>query len=183
MTRTTLFTPSKLSTDPATTASTMDELPGRELLRAVRRLVVVAGLVALAYSFVTVASRGYCPGGFTGDGGYLDAQGDPTDAVPQCLNLTMNASPFVLLAIGALVFVAIGVVQRHAVDLPHALRMFRRYTIAIAIVAGASALIGHVWFWLLPLNDWTGDGYSFVFPFPFASVDVNVSPADSPDDA
>ncbi|TPW75392.1 hypothetical protein [Schumannella soli] len=148
------------------------------MLRAIQRLMVVAGVMALLYAFFTTGSHGGCSSATPGDAG---AGGAASPAAERCLQLTMGPSPIVLVVLAALVLFAIGRVRRRAADQLVALVILNRFTIVVAVVAAASALIAAAWFWSLPLEVDAHGAYSLWLPFPFASVNVDSSPvADLP---
>ena len=62
--------PDTLDRLPAAARST---LPGAAIIRRIRRMLLWALGMAVVYSIIGTASKGGCPGGFTGDGGYLHA--------------------------------------------------------------------------------------------------------------
>ena len=159
-------------------SSTATALPGTEIIARIRRLLVVGVLAALGYAAFMSASKGYCPGGI-GDGGFIDAAGDPTDVAPRCVNLTLGPSPLIFAVIVGIAFWALTRVLRRAVDVPSAIRVVDRAAAAIAILAVASVVISQSWFALIPITDWDGTG-SFFYPFPFGSVDMVISSTQTP---
>lgn len=164
--------PEHVDAHPSTALST---LPGAEILLRTRGLLLSALGAALVYAFVTNASKGHCPGGSTGGGGFLDADGLPTDVPPSCIALTLQPSVLVYVAIGVLVLSAISRVLSVADSEAAAIRILDRARVVIIAVVAASVLISHVWFWLIPIDDWTGTG-AFLSPFPFGSVSQDISP-------
>ncbi|AWB96663.1 hypothetical protein DCE93_14245 [Agromyces badenianii] len=151
-------------------------LPGASILARVRGLIWSALGYALAYGFITNASRSACPGGYGSDGGYVDADGQPTVLAPQCISLTLQPSVFVAAAIVIVVLAAITRVLKRAGTEADAFRIIDRAGIVIIAVVTGSILISHVWFWLIPIADWNGSG-TLWFPFPFGSVTMDTYPA------
>lgn len=151
-------------------------LPGASILLRVRGLIWSALGAGLLYGIVTNASRSACPGGYAADGGYLDADGQPTDLVPQCISLTLQPSIFVSAAIVIVVLAALTRVLKRAGAEADAFRIIDRAGIVLIAVATAAILISHVWFWLIPIGDWNGSGMLW-FPFPFGSVTMETYPA------
>lgn len=164
--------PQSLDETPSTTLAT---LPGAAILLQTRRLLLTALGAAIVYGFVTYSSKSSCAGGFTGDGGFLDADGRPTDVAPSCVNLTMQPSVLMYVAIGILVPSAISRVLRNADTEAAAIRMLERAEVVIIAVVAASVVISHVWFWTIPIDSGTG----FLFPFPFGSVSLDISPIEN----
>ncbi|MFF1572618.1 hypothetical protein ACFVWR_07725 [Leifsonia sp. NPDC058292] len=145
--------------------------PGRPLLRRARSLVLWASGAAILYSSL-VASKGSCPGGFTADGGYLDAAGDPTTVQPQCVQLTLHPSPVGYLAIVLTVIIALSRAAR-AVDVEIALRTMNRGAIVAVSIAVVSMLVAILWFQGSPMPTVGG---TVLFPFPFGSGTMTVTP-------
>ncbi|MCD2443094.1 hypothetical protein LQ757_12495 [Agromyces sp. SYSU K20354] len=163
--------PETLANRPSANLAT---LPGAAVLLRVRRLLVLALIMSLVYGFFTHVSKSYCPGGFSGDGGFVDADGRPTDVAPSCISLTLGPSWLVYAAIGVAVFMAITRVLKRAATEADALRILDRAAAFIGILAVASIVISHVWFALIPIDE-SGTG-AFLFPFPFGAVTVDISP-------
>ncbi|MEV8360330.1 hypothetical protein [Microbacterium sp. NPDC076895] len=163
--------------DTQTSVTGNSVLPGVEIIAAIRRVATVTALALLAYVTFTRGSAGRCVGGVRADGGYIDANGDPTDVVPQCISLTLAPSPVVIIAVVLTFIVALTLVIRRAQTVPAALRILDRATIVILAITAVSLVVSLVWFGLLPIRDWSPDGpWEFVFPFPFGSVDLSITP-------
>ncbi|OJW00661.1 MAG: hypothetical protein BGO47_02365 [Microbacterium sp. 67-17] len=107
-------------TDTDTQASVAGNsvLPGVEIVAAIRRVATVAALALLAYMTFTRGSAGTCVGGVGADGGYIDANGDPTDVAPQCISLALEPSPVVIIAVVLTFIVALTLVIRRAQTVP-----------------------------------------------------------------
>ncbi|TQL48090.1 hypothetical protein FB562_1171 [Homoserinimonas aerilata] len=163
-------------TSEATATQNLSILPGATVIRRIRRMVVAVALVIFAYSVFVLASRGYCPGGSSGDGGFVDSSGEATETAPLCMQLTLGPSPLVFVALVVIVVAAITRVLRKTQDEQAAIRMLDKAILLIVTVAVASVVISQVWFWQIPLTDWDGAGYFFIFPFPFGLVNVEVTP-------
>lgn len=155
----------------------LSTLPGASILLRVRGLIWAAISAALLYNFVTHATKSACPGGGpAADGGYLDADGVPTDGVPQCISLTLQPSIVVSAVIVLVVLLAITRVLKRAATEGDAFRILHRARIVIIAVATASILISYVWFLLIPIDGWNGTG-TLWFPFPFGTVLMDTYPA------
>lgn len=76
-------------------------------------LVVIAVVTAVAYSAFGVASWGYCPGGVSADGGFLDAQGEPTVAAPQCVSAVLQPHQWVYVVIAVVAIAGIWFASRN----------------------------------------------------------------------
>ncbi|MDR5699603.1 hypothetical protein [Agromyces aerolatus] len=162
-------------TDREPTAE-MSTLAGAPILLRTRRLITAALVTAFLYNLVMTSSRGGCPGGVSGDGGYLDANGQPTDTVPMCTNLTLGPSWWVFVAIALVVVLAITRVLKRASDQRDAARILDRAALLIFTIAGASVLISYVWFFAIPWESIYDGGAAT--PFLFGSVDIDVYPID-----
>ncbi|MFB6610334.1 hypothetical protein ACFCVO_08445 [Agromyces sp. NPDC056379] len=150
-------------------------LPGAAILRRTRSLLFCALGTGLAYSVLGNASKGGCPGGVTGGGGFIDAGGQPTDVAPNCINVTLQPSGIVFLAIAVIVLVAITRVLKSSATEAAALRTLDRAALVIVAVTATWLVITHVSFWMIPLDQWDGGGY-FPIPFTFGAVDIDISP-------
>ena len=150
-------------------------LPGAAILRRTRSLLFCALGTGLAYSVLGNASKGGCPGGATGDGGFIDAGGQSTAVAPNCINVTLQPSGIVFLAIAVIVLVAITRVLKSSATEAAALRTLDRAAILIVAVTATWLVITHVSFWMIPLDQWDGGGY-FPIPFTFGTVDIDISP-------
>ncbi|MDQ1576222.1 MAG: hypothetical protein QOH55_1372 [Microbacteriaceae bacterium] len=156
-------------------SATLPTLPGAAILLRTRRLLFWAFGAALVYGLLGVASKGGCPGGFTGGGGYLNADGQPTDVAPQCVNLTLQPSPTIFAVIAIVTLVAISRVLKSADSEAAAIRTLNKAVIVIVAIVGAWIVISQVSFWMIPITDWDGTG-SFFIPFSFGAVNVDISP-------
>ncbi|WP_136706144.1 hypothetical protein [Agromyces sp. H66] len=156
-------------------SAALSTLPGAAVLLRTRRLLIGALIAAFAYTALGVGSRSYCPGGFTGNGGFLDASGQPTDVAPQCLTLTLQPGGIVYAAITIIVLAAITRVLRSAASEAAAMRTLDRAAVAIIIVVVAWTLVTQVSFFTIPLDGWDGTE-PFFFPFVFGNVHVEVTP-------
>lgn len=68
-------------------------LPGAEIVVGIRSLLIWAIVAATMLALFLKGSMGSCSGGLTGDGGFVDAQGRPSDVAPMCGSVIMGASP------------------------------------------------------------------------------------------
>lgn len=164
--------PETLARPPAEALST---LPGAPIIRRIRGLLYSAGATALVYSILSTASKGGCPGGVTGDGGFIDANGAPTDAQQLCVTLTLRPSPIVYTAIGVIVLIALTLVLRRAESVTAALRLLDRAAILIIAVTLVWTVLTMVSFFAIPIDAWNGVD-PFTIPFTFGNVDVDVTP-------
>jgi len=150
-------------------------LPGAAMLRRLRVLIVEAVIAAFAYAGLTAASKSVCFGGSDANGGFLDADGHPSQTVPICVTATLHASPFILIAIAAIVFFTIGRVLARARDEASAIRTFHRAAIIVLAVAAVSVAAAYVCFFAFtPLEGLPDEGFHYL-GFPFAVVDVTTT--------
>lgn len=137
-------------------------------------MIVVAAFAAFAYYVLMTSSKGFCAGGVAGDGRFIDSAGNVIASAPPCIQLTLRPSGVIFIAIVAIVIGALTLVLRRARSESDAIKYLNRATAAIGILVAASILISHVWFWTIPITEWSGSGV-ILFPFPFGSVDVVIS--------
>lgn len=150
-------------------------LPGAAVIARIRRLVYVAIVATVLYSLFVGASKGGCAGGVAADGGFVDSNGKPSPIPPECVTLTLQPSPVMLIILAGIVLWALGRVLRRAESEASAVRIVDRASLAIIMVAGCSVLIAQIWFNLIPLHGIGGTGL-YIWPFPFGSVDYQTSP-------
>ena len=151
-------------------------LAGVAVIARIRRVLIVAVLAALAYTAVMGGSAGYCPGGFDGNGGFIDSSGQATDQAPMCVTLELRPSILVYIGIGLIVLLAIGRVMK-APDELVALRILDRAAIAIGVLAVVAAVVSVVWLRMIPIEDFTGGSWSVFSPFPFGVITVEITPS------
>ncbi|WP_431218140.1 hypothetical protein [Leifsonia xyli] len=126
---------------------------------------------AMLYSSL-VASKGQCPGGFSPDGGFLDADGDPTTVQPQCVQLVLHPSPVIYFAIALTVAIALTRAAR-AIDVVAAMQTMKRGAIVAVGIAVVAMVIAVLWFQGTPMPSTDG---TVIFPFPFGSGTMTVTP-------
>ena len=153
----------------------LSTLPGASILRRTRSLLYCALGTGLVYGMLSVASKGGCSGRVTGDGGFIDAEGRPTEAAQYCVDVTMRPSSIVYVAIAVIVLVAITRVLKSSASEAAALRTLDRAAILLVAVTAVWLVFTHVSFWMIPLDQWDGGAY-FPLPFTFGTVDVEISP-------
>ncbi|KJL33101.1 hypothetical protein [Microbacterium oxydans] len=157
-------------TSPHTTA-----LAGVAVIARIRRVLILAVILALAYTVVLSGSAGYCPGGFDGNGGFIDSAGQATDQAPMCVTLQLRPSILIYAALGLIVLLAIGRVMKASDELV-ALRILDRAAIAIVVLAVVAMAVSVVWFRMIPIQDFTGGSWSVFGLFPFGVVSVDITP-------
>lgn len=136
------------------------------------RLILGAVLVSVAYSVLSTASRGICPGGLTGDGSFLDANGQTTDAAPVCLNLTLRPNWLIYLVVFAIVLIGIVVADRAAPE--RATRVLGVALAAAVVVPLAAAAVGYLWLFGFPLEAWRPGDVIWVPPLIDGQVATSV---------
>lgn len=150
-------------------------LPGSAVIARIRRVLVLALIAAFAYSVLSTGGKAYCPGGFDGEGGFIDAAGNPTSQAPMCISLNLQPSPLVFLGIVLIVLLAIGRVLKTA-DETTAIRTLDRAAAWVAVLAVCALAISRVWFGLIPITDLDLSSFHVFGPFPFGFIDVEISP-------
>jgi hypothetical protein len=157
--------------------SRLSSVPGSVVIARIRRLIVRTVVVAIGYAVVTNAMRIACPGGFAGDGRFVDAHGDVTSAAPQCITATLAPSAYALIGMAVVVLWSLSRVLNSADSTASAVRILDRATRAVTLLGVACAVISHVWFSVLPFGDWNGlDPFTYFLPFPFGAVTVEIAP-------
>lgn len=159
----------------APTLPSATALAGVAVIARIRRVLIVAVLAALAYSAVMSGSAGYCPGGFDGNGGFIDSSGQPVDQAPMCVQLELRPSILIYIGIGLIVLLAIGRVMK-APDELVALRILDRAAITVGVLVVVAAVVSVVWFRMIPIHDFTGGSWSVFSPFPFGVINVEITP-------
>lgn len=160
-------------TTPATAAAT--GLPGVAIIAEIRRVLITTLVAVFVYSTLMVASRSYCPGGFDGSGGFIDASGQQTDQAPVCIDLMLRPSPLVYIGIAAIVLITLGRVMK-ASDEHTALRTLNRAAIGVSALVGLAIVVSLVWFFLIPMEGFSSGSWTVFSPFPFGSIDVTTTP-------
>jgi hypothetical protein len=149
---------------------------GIDVVKSIRRLVVITLISAFVYGVALTASRGFCAGGVAATGGFVDSTGHPTDVVPQCFQLTLGPSPFIFAAMALIVVVALDRVIARAHSVTDAVRIVDRTVYWVVGLAAASIVISHLWFWLMPTTGWgEGTGLWITSPFPFGAINLEIS--------
>jgi len=150
-----------LDRPPTGTRST---LPGATVISRIRGMLLAAMGTALVYSILGTAGKGGC----------FDAISDEGVADSTCVTLSLQPSPFVYLAIGVAVVVAISLVLRPGRSEASALHVID-WTV-IVIIAGtlAWAALAMVSFFAIPLEPPGLDG-TITIPFTFGNVDIDIT--------
>ena len=167
-------------TDSLRQSTAPSTLPGAAALWRVRRLLGWAIGAGFAYSLLGTASKSSCPGGFTGDGGYLDATGQPTDDAPQCVVLTLEPAGFAYAVIAIVVFVTITRVLRHSPDEADAIRRLDRAVVGIVAFVILWTAVTQASFASISLDAWDGTGPFFLEGTYFGTVVTDIHPLEGP---
>lgn len=136
--------------------ASLSTLPGAAMLQRVRRLMIWALGAGLAYSVLGGAGKTWCPGGYTGDGGFIDVNGRPTDPAPQCISVSLQPGGIVYAVIALIVLATLTRVLRHAVDQADAIRRIDRVVIAIVAVVVVWTALTQVSFASISVQEWDG---------------------------
>lgn len=150
-------------------------LPGAAVIAQIRRVLIIAVISALVYPTLMVASRGYCPGGVDGDGGFIDGSGRPVDEAPACIQLTLRPNSLVYLGIAVIVLLALGRVMKASDEAP-ALKTLNRASVGVGALIVVAIVVSHVWFFMIPMEGFSSDSWSVFSPFPFGVIDVTTTP-------
>lgn len=161
------------------TAASPRLLPGAEVIARIRRVLVVALIAVFVYAALSTGSKSYCPGGFGGNGGFIDSVGNPTTQPPMCISLALQPSPLIFIGVALIVFLALGRVRK-ATDEPAAIRTLDRAAAGIVILVVCALTISRVWFGLISVTDLDPNSFQIFAPFPFGLIDVVTSPMQGP---
>jgi len=143
------------------------------VIARIRRVLILTLIAAAAYGALTTAGAGGCLGGYDGEGGFVDGAGQPTGVAPMCVQLTLQPSPLVFIAIASIVLLAIGRVLK-AVDQQAALRTLDRAAAGVGVLVVVAIVVSQVWFQFIPFDDLLASGSWTVFgPFPFGTIDMS----------
>lgn len=154
-------------------------LPGAMVIAMIRRLLIASLVAAFVYPVFMTSSRGYCAGGFDGDGGFIDSSGRAVDQAPRCVQLALGPSPLVYVAIALVVVLALGRVTKASDELT-ALRTLNRAAIAVLALVPVAIIVSQVWFFLVPLDEFAAGSGSIISPFPFGLINVATAPMTTP---
>lgn len=164
-------------TSPLDVVSTA--LPGAAVVGMIRRLVIVSVIAAFAYAVFMTANRGYCAGGFDGQGGFVDASGRAADEAPRCVQLTLGPSPLLYAGIALLVVLAISRAMKASTAMAARRSLNRSAFVVVGIVVFA-IVVSQVWFGLVPIEGFASESWSILSPFPFGAIDVEITPMTTP---
>ena len=151
-------------------------LPGLTVLRGLRRLMILMLVLSLVYSILATSTMATCPGGIDPDGGFVDADGNPTDVMPTCIALTMGPNPYVFVIFALVLIGAMSSVLKNSTTETDALRYVLSAAAVVITITVVCLVAGHIWFWNIPLMDWRAGDPPFVVPFPFTSVTTITTP-------
>lgn len=157
---------------PDTTAA---GLPGAVVIAGIRRVLIWALVVGALYSAVMSASKGICPGGIDADGGFIDSEGRSVEQAPMCVSLTLRPSVFVYVGLALIVLIALGRVAK-AADERAARRTLERAIRGAGLLVAIALVVSHVWFQLIPLEQFSSGSWSVFSPFPLGVIDVVTEP-------
>jgi hypothetical protein len=128
------------------------------VVRGIRRLLTTAVITAVVSSVLITASRGQC---YTETG--------------VCVDLKLSASPVLFLGIAIVVFFALDRIITRNLDQFEAARVLTRARLVVKIVAAVAIVVAHVWFALIPMDDFGSRGVNVISPFLFGIIEVTTS--------
>lgn len=149
-------------------------LPGAEIIVGIRSLLIWASVAATMLALFLQGSTSSCSGGVTGSGGFLDADGQPTDIAPMCGSVAMSASPLVYVAIALIVLTSLTRILARAHTVDHALRIVNNARMVILVLTLVTFVVGYWAILTLRVEDW--NNYSIFIPFPFTTFDISTNP-------
>lgn len=154
-------------------------LPGAVVIAGIRRLLIWALVVGVLYSVFMSASKGICPGGIDAGGGFIDSEGRSVEQAPLCVSLALRPSAFVYVGLAVIVLIALGRVAK-AADERAALRTLERAIRGAGLLVAIALVVSHVWFQLIPLEQFSSESWSVFSPFPLGVIDVVTEPMTGP---
>jgi len=149
-------------------------LPGAAVVVGIRSLLIWAIVAATMLAVFLRGSMGSCSGGVSGNGGFLDADGQPSDIAPMCGSITMSASPLVYIAIALIVVMSLTRILGRADTVDQALRIVNNARMVIVVLTLVTFVVGYWAIMTLRVDDW--NNYSILIPFPFTTFDISTHP-------
>ncbi|MFS0792538.1 hypothetical protein [Microbacterium sp. 1P10AE] len=149
-------------------------LPGAAVVVGIRSLLIWAIVAATMLAVFLRGSMSSCSGGVTGSGGFLDADGQPTDTAPMCGSVTLSANPLVYVAIGLIVVMSLTRILGRADTIDAALRIINNARMVIVVLTLVTFVVGYGAIMTIRVDDWSS--YSLLYPFPFATFDIATHP-------
>ena len=149
-------------------------LPGAEIVVGIRSLLIWAVVAATMLALFLQGSMSSCSGGLTGSGGFLDADGQPSDVAPMCGSVVMSASPLVYFAIALIVLTSLTRILGRADTVDRALRILNNARMVIVVLTLVTFVVGYWAIMTLRVEDW--NNYSIFIPFPFTTFDISTNP-------
>ena len=128
------------------------------VVRGIRHLLGTAVIAGILSSFLLTASRGQC---------YAESG--------LCVDLRLSASPVLFFGFGVIVLLALDRIINRNLDPFEATRVLGRARLVVKIVAVVAIVVAHVWFWLIPMDDFATGGINLLSPFLFGLIDVSIS--------
>ena len=148
-------------------------LPGAAILVSVRRLLTWTLLSAIGYSMLMTGSRGTCSVGMTSGVAPIEPSTGSVGADPLCVQLLLTPSPFVYVILMAIVLVGVVVASQKASTEAELHRILNRFAIIAAAFAAFCLIVSQIWFKLIPLDGWSGQGTLFT-PYLVGNVELLV---------
>ena len=149
-------------------------LPGAEIIVGIRSLLIWAIVAAGMLALFLRGSMSSCSGGLSGDGGFVDSQGRPSDVAPMCGSVIMSASPLVYVAIALIVLMSLTWILGRADTVDRALRIVNNARMIILVLTLVTFVVGYWAIMTLRVEDW--NNYSILIPFPFTTFDISTNP-------
>ncbi|MCC4248049.1 hypothetical protein [Microbacterium testaceum] len=149
-------------------------LPGAAVIVGIRSLLIWSVVAGTMLAVFLRGSMSSCSGGVTGSGGFLDADGQPTDVTPMCGSITVSASPLVYAAIALIVLASLTRILGRADTVDAALRIINNARMVIVVLTLVTFVVGYWAIMTARVDDWSN--YSLLYPFPFATFDISTHP-------
>jgi len=149
------------------------ELPGAAILVSVCRLLMWALVSAIGYSMLMTGSRGACAGRMTSGDAPVEPSTGTAGTDQSCVQLLLTPSPFVYVVLMAIVLVGVVVASRKVSTEADLQRILNRVAIFSAAFAVFCLVVSQIWFALIPLDGWNGQG-TFFTPYLVGDVELRV---------
>lgn len=136
------------------------------IMRDVRRAAIMAVLAMIFHALATTASRKVCrPWPY----GYADGMPQGLVDAGQCVVLELSPSPFVLIAVPAILAAAL---MRLSPMPGSGRKALERAVVAMWVLVGVAFLVSRAWLLLHGFPQEGADSYWVIPPIPFGSVHI-----------
>jgi glucan phosphoethanolaminetransferase (alkaline phosphatase superfamily) len=121
-------------------------------------------IASVVYSALSTGSFGGCLGGITGDGGFIDNAGNPTNTEPSCIMMQLHPQAFVYLILAAVALISMTIIRRRQARGLTTKTLTAAGALVIVVVAAAFTVYHLMWVQALLVGDWRNT-HDLVVPF------------------